>query len=104
MEQEHLLIRVIQGCNSFFDCLAKDASMPEDQGMILDGGNLCGRRCSRSVPMCVFLLLNLIIPSKTLRPAGSKTRARKVQEFMLGVYDDGACCMREPVGSAAPWL
>ena len=33
--EEHLPIRVITDCKSLFDCLAKDASVPEDRGTAL---------------------------------------------------------------------
>ena len=33
--EEHSLIRVITDCKSLFDCLAKDASVPEDGGTAL---------------------------------------------------------------------
>ena len=41
-------------------------------------------------------------PFQHATPGGPKTRARKVREIMLEVYDDGTCCMREPVGECHP--
>ena len=38
--EEHLPIRVITDCKSLFDCLAKDASVPEDRGTALTVASL----------------------------------------------------------------
>ena len=47
--EEHLLIRVVTDCKSLFlDCLAKDASVPEDRGTALTVASLRGR-CSAGV-------------------------------------------------------
>ena len=47
-KEEHLPIRVITDCKSLFDCLAKDASVPEDRGTALKGASL-RERCSAGV-------------------------------------------------------
>ena len=46
--EEHLPIRVITECKSLFDCLAKDASVPEDRGTALTVASL-RERCSAGV-------------------------------------------------------
>ena len=46
--EEHLPIRVITDCKSLFDCLAKDASVPEDLGTALTVVSL-RERCSAGV-------------------------------------------------------
>ena len=40
-EEEHLPIRVITDCKSLCDCLAQDASVPEDRGTALTVASLC---------------------------------------------------------------
>ena len=47
-EEEHLSIRVINDCKSLFDCLAKDASVPEGRGTALIVASL-RERCSAGV-------------------------------------------------------
>ena len=46
--EEHLRIRVITDCKSLFDCLAKDASVPEDRGTALTVASL-REMCSAGV-------------------------------------------------------
>ena len=46
--KEHLPIRVITDCKSLCDCLAKDASVPEDRGTALTVASL-RERCSARV-------------------------------------------------------
>ena len=46
--EEHLPIRVSTDCKSLFDCLAKDASVPEDRGTALTVASL-RERCSAGV-------------------------------------------------------
>ena len=46
--EEHLPIRVSTDCKSLFDCLAKDASVPEDHGTALTVASL-RERCSAGV-------------------------------------------------------
>ena len=49
--EEHLPVRVITDCTSLFDCLAKDASVPDDRGTV---SSLAAPRendlCNRSDP------------------------------------------------------
>ena len=47
--EEHLSFRVITDCKSLFDCLDKDASVPEDRGTALTVASLRERCFSRSV-------------------------------------------------------
>ena len=46
--EEHLSIRVITDCKSLFDCLDKDASVPDDRGTALTVASL-RERCSAGV-------------------------------------------------------
>ena len=46
--EEHMPIRVITDCKSLFDCLAKDASVPEVRGTALTMASLRDR-CSAGV-------------------------------------------------------
>ena len=46
--KEHLSIRLVTDCKSVFDCLAKDASVPEDGGTALTVASL-RERCSAGV-------------------------------------------------------
>ena len=46
--EEHFSIRVITDCESLFDCLAKDASVPEDRGTALTVASL-REKCSAGV-------------------------------------------------------
>ena len=46
--EEHLPIRVITDCKRLLDCLAKDASVPEDRGTALTVASL-RERCSAGV-------------------------------------------------------
>ena len=46
--EEHLPIREITDCKSLFDCLAKDASVPDDRGTVLTVASV-RERCSAGV-------------------------------------------------------
>ena len=46
--EAHMPIRAITDCKSLFDCLAKDASVPEDRGTVLTVASL-RERCSAGV-------------------------------------------------------
>ena len=46
--EDHMPIRAITDCESLSDCLARDASVPEDRGTALTGASL-RERCSAGV-------------------------------------------------------